>query len=221
MSKFAPFLCLTFLSLLFTSCHSMKVRKLNSIEQVETLKDGALLVRLKTSQSKIDKLLELGRSMAAEQVVKTQFADNQNIIQAFKNGYEFCPVYFFLSGNSNKVRNGDLKNIFLNEELEIDTSIQYSGDFLTAEFGNNQGSPTKDVDGNLTPSTSSYGLNALIVMDKNFVQLSKPFPSMVQVEINDDAQIKYEAVKNLNQNIGYFFYDGRKWKAKKLLVDFK
>lgn len=220
MHKFVPLIFPFLLILLCTNCRSIKVRKLSCIDQVEKLKAGALLVRLKTSENKISKLIEYGRNSEAEKVKREQLEDNLNIIQAFKNHFEFCPVYFFLSGNSKQVRSGELGNIFVNENLEIDTTIQFTGEYLTADFSRTQGVPTKDENGTQVATTSSFGLPALVVMDKNFVQMSNPFPATVRVPMFRDAIIKDRAVQSLNNDLFYFYYEGRRWKAKKMLIDF-
>ena len=220
MSKLIQLFIPILLVLLLTNCRSMKIRKLSSIEEAEGLKTGALLVRLKTSENKISKMLELGMKTQAAEVKREQAQENKDIIVAFKKHFDFCPVYFFMSDKSNNVRKSELNNIFVNENLEITDSIQFNGRFLTAEFSRTQGTPTKDVNGNRVATTSSYGLPSLIVMDKNFVQMSNPFPSAVRTALFKDPIVKVRAVKSLNDELFYFYYDGRRWKAKKMLIEF-
>ncbi len=220
MQKIASISFIILTIVLLTNCRAMKVRKLSSIEEVEGLKKGALLVRLKTSENKITKLREIGLEKEANKVKNEQAEENKNIIKAFKDHFNFCPVYFFMSNQSNNVRSNELTNIFINENLETADTIQFIGDYLTAEFSRTQGVPGKDENGNRVATSSSYGLPSLIVMDKNFVQMSNPFPSAIRTAMFNDPIVKIKAVKSLNEELFYFFYEGKRWKAKKMLIEY-
>src|SRR5688500_2317042 len=67
---------------------------------IKSLQEGILLVRLKTAQQKIDALNKLGKTDWAQKIIREQKAENQRIINAFKQHYTFSPVYFFYSDDS-------------------------------------------------------------------------------------------------------------------------
>ncbi len=170
-----------------------KMKSEASKTQIKQLKEGVLLVRLKTAESTINALREVGKNEEADKVKLKQETENKKIINAFKNNFDFCDVRFFFSNNSDKVRLKQFENIFLNDSLEVDPSIKLEPDisFFIAEFGyigqdtmkyysHHSYKPGKDygVEGVLHYYTPSSDINfyALRILDRNFVQLNKPFP---------------------------------------------
>jgi hypothetical protein len=73
-------------------------------DQIEKLKSGFLLVRLKTSENSINALEKVGRVKKANRLQSKQEKENLKIINAFKYRFDFCDVYYFLSHDSEKVR---------------------------------------------------------------------------------------------------------------------
>lgn len=164
-------------------------------DNFDKLQGGALLVRLKRNQRKINALRENGYIAEANALQMSQDLENKEIIRSFKHGFSFCDTYFFYSDYSNSVRNKDFsKPIFLNENLEIDPSIEFvSEEFLTAEFGHvmqDTASYRHNViierdNSGVRRKSSNWGgpdfrFGALIVMSDEFVQLCKPFPAYVR-----------------------------------------
>jgi hypothetical protein len=142
-----------------------QVKKEIAMEHIQTLQEGALLVRLKTSKNKINALKEAGKEKEAERMVRFQELENKAIASAFITAYNFSPVYFFYSSSSENLAKGNLKGHILNSELVPDTSILPSGkSFLIAEF-------------DVSPST---GVKSLVVRDKDFNYLKKPFPNYIR-----------------------------------------
>ena len=92
-------------------------------KDIVLLKEGALLVRLKTSENTIAALRKAEREKQALKEDEWQATQNQKIVKAFWTYFDFAPVYFFYSDKSNQVRKGDFEGIFLNEKLEVDSSI--------------------------------------------------------------------------------------------------
>ena len=72
-----------------------KQRNYSAKKQINQLKDGALLVRLKTKKNTISALRKIGKSKLADEIEKKQSEYNLNIITAFKTNFDFCPTYFF------------------------------------------------------------------------------------------------------------------------------
>lgn len=164
-------------------------------ESIDKLRRGALLVRLKSNQRKIDALKKYGYEEQAKAVMLEQENKNKEIIHSFKNEFYFCETYFFYSEHSKSVKDKDFSTpIFLNENLEIDSTIEFSSnEFLIAEFGNikQENIPytahnalRRDSTGvKLVPtycSQPNFGFGALIVMNDEFVQLRRPFPRYVR-----------------------------------------
>ena len=134
-----------------------------------TLKEGVLLVRLKTRSNTIKGLMRNNQvKMATELKTKTeQF--NQQVIKAFQSKYDYSKVLFFADTLSDLVRKGAFDKIcWLNEKLQPDSSchLKPTAFVLTAEFGN-LNDPT-------------LGVAALKVMNQQFEELCYPFPYLVR-----------------------------------------
>lgn len=150
--------------------------------QINLLKNGgALLVRLKTNSNTISKLKSTGNIDLATQVERETFIRNKVIVRAFMNEFKFCPVYFFNSEFSDSVKHKKLDHIFVDSNLIVNPSIICNANFyLIAEQGAiyesslgivpesqagkaiERGSPTKEV--------------SIVVKNRYFIQLHKPFP---------------------------------------------
>jgi len=135
--------------------------------QINQLLEGALLVRLQTKNKSITALREKGNDKLADKIEAEQRKYNLEIASAFKTLFDFCPVYFFYSDDSQKIRERQFDQVvFLSESLLPDTEIKLTKDyFLTAEFGTIEGE-------------NAFG--ALIIKDDQFKELERPFPYYVR-----------------------------------------
>src|SRR5581483_8060340 len=70
----------------------MKKRKVVSSWQVNELKNGALVVKLKTNKNLIDELEKQGKKDLAEEKRMEAYIINKNVMQAFKDNFDFCKV---------------------------------------------------------------------------------------------------------------------------------
>lgn len=156
------------------------------------LKNGALLIRLYTSESKIEALQKLGRVKEAEEAIRKQELENRLIYTTFKAVYNFSPIYFFYNTSSDKIRMQDYRGNLLNEGLKPDSGIIISEKYIYIA----------DLD--LTPGT---GLYALVVKDKDFQFLDGPFPYYIK-RFNLLPVFKrtlYEMVNLLNKKLNKDF----------------
>jgi len=175
-----------------------KLRKRKSREQINQLKNGILLIRLKTSENKIAALKKVGKADRAEKVKLAVELENKKIIVAFKNNFTFCKTAFFFSNDAVNIRKKLFNNIFLNDSLKIDPSIKI--DSLQSIFIADFGSIEKDTiirfshysyenDGNFNlaktanyySSSTELDIYALKILDANFIQLNKPFPFYTRI----------------------------------------
>ena len=139
------------------------------------------MVRLKTNANTISKLKAAGNIDLATQVERETFIRNKGIVRAYMNEFKFCPVYFFSSEFSDSVKHKKLDHIFVDSNLIVNPSIECNANFyLIAEQGAvyesslgivpeskagkaiERGSPTKEV--------------SIVVKNRYFIQLHKPFP---------------------------------------------
>lgn len=169
-----------------------RIRKNITRKQINNLKDGALLVRLKTSEPKIAALKKMGFPEEAEDVRKQQKIENQSLIQAMKAYYDFSEVRFFFSYRSKDVRKRSFEGIFVNDSLQEDSSIvlHNSKHVFTAEFAKLEEDTAMYFSHYEWVSTGNFAMVrvpvyygpggntflALVVKDQHFRQLHRPFP---------------------------------------------
>ncbi len=188
-------------------------------QAINELKNGVLLVQLKTKHKSIEALNKRGFTKRAEKIKKEQEEDNRNIINGFRKYYDFSPVYFFYSNDKKKVEQHNFDSVRFVEldstsfKFLPDTSTIYSvldtAKYYIAEFGTN----------NYSQSTLRYlpnfddqydrGLEfeALLIKNKDYLQLSHPFPYYVKT--NEGIKVgdlkRWETIKKMNQKLHYFY----------------
>ncbi len=103
------------------SLYEFKVNE--TIRYINLLKNGALIVKIKSKDKRIQKYRDLGQEKVAKRLEKEVEQETKQIIDAFNKHYDFSKVYFMHSRDSKKLINGDKSGYFLNANLEIDNSI--------------------------------------------------------------------------------------------------
>ena len=120
-----------------------------------------LLVRLQTAQRKIDALEQMGKEEQANEVKNEQYRENKESILAFKQAFEFCPVYFFYADKSGDIRKGNLSENLFDSELNIIQDTSELKDFyLVGEFA----------------ETPNLGIDGFVLMASDLIPLQAPFP---------------------------------------------
>jgi len=143
--------------------------------QIEELKNGALVIRLKTNKNIIEKLISQGNYTQAEEIRQKQYLENKEIIQAFKANFKFCPILFIFNTQTDHFLQGAFEGIFLNDSLKEDSSIVFNyPTYFIAEFG------TLEPEGDEGPISSGISVDALLIKDRNLIQLNRPFPFYVR-----------------------------------------
>ena len=159
-----------------------KRRKAVAAWQINQLKNGALVVRLKTNQMSINALQKSGQDLQAEKLRIEQAAININMIKAFTTYYKFSKVYFIYSGSSDSLLKGVRSGIFLDSNLKVNPSIRIAEDFyLIAESDFVYNSSIGFVPESAAPRVTEHGTPSSyeypIVMKNKFGhQLKAPFP---------------------------------------------
>lgn len=165
-------------------------------KEISELKDGVLLVRLHGRTKEINYYLKYNNAKAAEKVSKKANKRNQMIVNAFRQNFDFCPVYFFEDTFSMQLLNGQLdKIVFYSDSLTPDSSIKVnSSKYFIAELGMTENNAenfqsdtyiTTDETGTHR-SDRQYGdaslnISAIVIRDKKLNQLRKPFPYYMKV----------------------------------------
>lgn len=145
------------------------------------LKQGAIVVRLKTNDNSVNAYRNAGRADIADRIIRDREAQNRKIAAAFAENLDFCSVHFIYAKDSRAVLDGRT-DVFLTKDLTADTAVNLAGKFLLfAEYGeitaNLRGDEYHYSAVNKTEaSTSTSGTNVIFLSDTTFTQLREPFP---------------------------------------------
>jgi hypothetical protein len=169
---------------------------LNTQEFIADFKSSALLVRLQDKSQTIAILIDKGLTKPAKQLRQEQRLQNREILLSFSQTFDFCPVYYFYSKDSEAVRNGDLEGIIFDENLNIVTKDLPK--YYTAEFA----------------ETAELGIDGLIIMNQKLLSFDNnlPFFERRYVFFNLTERSKAEMVAAYNKRLqGYHqFYQSKK-----------
>lgn len=204
----------------------------STTEHIIQLKEGALLVRLKTKKLGINALRKVGKNEEADIIEKKQAEFNLNIISSFKANFNFCPTYFFFSDQSTNIKERQFdKVIFLNDSLRPDTTIKFNNQyFRIADFGVVEQDTAKyfshysfEQDANFSIKKVSnyyggpdFGYSGLIISSDRFIQLRHPFPYFVRTRDALPTKKKLNVtVKTMNKKLQTFYKKKNKLPRKK------
>jgi hypothetical protein len=150
--------------------------------QINRLKAGALVVRLKTDHLLIEELKKQGKNDLADERRIEMSAINLNLIRAFISKYNFSKVYFMYSNSSDSLLDGARQGIFVDTSLNVNPAITMKENFyLLAESDRAYNSSIGFVPEDSARQVIEKG-NAtteefpIILKNKYGHQLKKPFP---------------------------------------------
>lgn len=198
---------------------SVTERKLLARQQIINLKNGTLLLRLKTRKPTIDALIKQRKDHEAVQLEYRVKQEHEEIMNAFSLYFNFCKTAFFYSESSPLVTAHKFDQVmFIGvPDSGIIQSIDY---FMIAEFGNvmqdtmkhfSQYSLERNSDHSLERVRNYHGgpdmgMSALVVMSDRFIQLRAPFPYYVKFckALPYKRAVK-KAVKKLNRRLHKYY----------------
>lgn len=169
------------------------IRELEPEEQIRTLKNSILLVRLQLRERSLKQLRDMGKTEYADKMEVKQKAHNEEIIKAFRSNFHFCPVYFFSSEYTQDIKEKNFdKIVFLSDNLIEDPTIKidenkllFIGEFDAIDKGDEKRFSHDryvDTDEGMEKEPVYYAggegvdFAALVISDDQFVQLERPFP---------------------------------------------
>jgi hypothetical protein len=163
-------------------------------KEINTLREGILLVRLKTLDRSVEALERMGEPLRAKDTRKKIDEQNQALIDAFDKEFNFCPVYFFYSKDSKEVISGNRSGKIFNSKgdsvsLDFPYSKIYFADtgplaadtsthFYTYERVQNGNFSTKRIKRKYAGQAMGFG--ALVLKDERFMNLRNPLPYYVK-----------------------------------------
>lgn len=172
-------------------------------EQIKALTGGVLLVRLQTRNKSIDLHRKNGQHDIANRIEDEQYQENKDIVDAFNQHFSFAPVFFFYADDTELIKSGKSSGVFLNNKLVRADSIKPNLNFyMVAEFGPLEGE-TKVIPGDTLVPLPDYVAGevlerALVMRDKNFMQMRDPFPYYIRAANKGKAE---KQVINLNEQL--------------------
>jgi len=199
-----------------------KKHLIKSGQQINQLHEGSLLIRLKHRKKSIAALRSIGKAKAADKIEDRQRRLNKAIIHAFKERFDFCPVYFFFSDHSQSVMEQQFEQVeFLNPNLSPDKTITIGDNgFLLGEYGTIEQDTTRYFNGyyyvqsenglerrkRYNTSGTNSGFGALNIKNDQFIQLARPFPYYVRTFDSFPIKRKPEkVVKKMNRKLHRFY----------------
>ncbi len=173
-----------------------------AIQQLESLRTGALVVRLKTNDRSIDSYRKAGQVELADRLTEERRKQNQKLSDAFRTYFDYCKVYFIYAKNTDNLLAGK-QNIFLNDTLGVDTTVHLTQKyFLIAEYGLITSNMRPDEyhykNVNYTEATSSAASTSVVfISDTTLTQLKEPFPFYQSVYLDNYSK----GVERLNNGL--------------------
>jgi opacity protein-like surface antigen len=157
-------------------------------EQIQSYQKGVLFVMLPTlSEKDLARLTNEGDRNYTINELKVR---NLKVIAEFVRNYTFTPVFFFADSNVNQITTGNYGSIFLNNNLEVDTTIKapQTTNFMVASFCSDLYNYSDRI---------SYGL---FVYDNKLNQLGKPYniPGQMFGLYTDGDPQNYFKTKRIN-----------------------
>lgn len=155
-------------------------RKLLAIQQIHQLKEGTLILRLKSNAKKINELEQIlaketlkskERKRFQKQLDKTVTSTNfinKELVRSFREHYDFSNYLIMYDTSMAKLEN-QKSGFFLTDSLEVDPKLTLpdTNYFLIAVGTRNRG--------------KGRGIEALLIMDKQSKVLVQPFPYGLQI----------------------------------------
>jgi hypothetical protein len=146
---------------------------------------GALIVLLNLDKKKIDLYRNSGNTKLADELEEKLNFENKMYARSFLDPkvFDFCKVYLTDAKNRGLVLNGTSEAIFLNQNLEIDSSIIFEQDFvLFARKGQVFETQLADPFNTKKKVVSSNPVvqDAMVIYDTGNVHLLDPFPFFIR-----------------------------------------
>jgi hypothetical protein len=160
---------------------SGKERRDIATQAINDLEGGTLILRLKSKHNKITKIKEILADPDIQESARIKLNKelrstiderdrfNISLTNAFEEYYSFSNIYYIYDTASISLKNGQRSGIFLNKNLELDSQTKIpEGKFFVIKVGT-------------TDSSSTTGVEALVLMDQHFKDLQSPFPYYVRI----------------------------------------
>jgi len=146
---------------------------------IKSIKEGALLIQLATHSKKINKMREVLANPETSQAIKLRLEEkikkieeetvenNKILVKNLYEKYSFSKFYVFYDNALDKIEKKNLKGIFLNENLEVDPTIELVEESFCLM---REGETAQGVE------NDRNSLEAYIILNQDGKMLDRPFP---------------------------------------------
>jgi len=200
----------------FSSCQKYKARRANAFSNIEMLRDNVLLVRLKSADKKIAALQKTNNKVDIAKTKQQLSEQNKSIKNAFKDNFKFSKTYFFYANEAKFLRKQQFDKITLydiNNKPIGDQSCLEKGYLIAALDYIHEYEFLEETDSVRKVVSATMGFPSLVLMDKDFVSLSKPFPRRI-INRNGDL-LDADEVAQLDFQLFKYYKRHQKFKARK------
>ncbi len=186
----------------FTNCKNIIHRKDRVTIQLNELKSGTLLVRLRTIEAKVAKLKEMGKFDEAKKIETFNKQFHFDIVHSFAAHFNYCPVYFFYSNHTEDIRMGKFEGkIFDTKGNKIKNLETPLSQIFFAEFGQvHQQEILMEQDGKKIKVAGVGGKDALVIRTSEEIQPERPFPYAIDYKNVFNGNLN-AAIRKLNKRL--------------------
>lgn len=191
-------------------------RRTTMAEQaIKDLKNGVLVVRLKTGDKKLEALRRVAKSPNVSNSDKARFQqkvkdhqekvrlENEWLVSSLKKNYSFSEMLFMLDTSAHELKMGKQNGVFLDENLQPNPNISLSNKpYLVLYHGQ-------------TISRVKSSSEGLVILDAGLQELVDPFPFFIGI-----TTIKRALGKFFNKKGEDEFFDEMVEKLQKRLDDY-
>ena len=163
---------------------------------IKDLKNGVLVVRLKSGNSQMKAMERVANSPNVAAKDKERFelkmaalrksiqAENERLIKSLQAHYLFSEVLYIMDTSIYLLKENIQNGYFLNEQMEVDTSISLRyRNYLVAYYG----APL---------SSQKNGMEGIVVLDRDLIEMTDPFPFFTGISTSRKELGKFFRKKN-------------------------
>ena len=202
-------------------------RELLALQQIAAeknilkLKDAFLLIRINLREKEISYYESFHNNKAADKVKKRQEKKNTQILKAFQENFDFCKAYFFSMSDSRKLFEGKIDSVkFYNFDMNlVNPDGLISNNYFIAEFSSVESDTTffykgktpspqnqKNPEGYSYFGNEKFNLPALVIRNRDFVQLRDPFPYYTAYNPGGNINKRYSnSIRKLNLKLEKYY----------------
>ncbi|MFK7950063.1 MAG: hypothetical protein AB8G11_20905 [Saprospiraceae bacterium] len=151
-------------------------RRFGAVISAYQLRENGLVVLLRTSSNRLEKLRILSRDKQLSEVQQQNYKFkisqieqenkiiNESLINSFAEFYSFSHIYFMYDSSLTRLKNGIQKGIFVNKKGEIDKSIELNTkDYYICSY---------------TLASTSKETEGLVIHNSKMERVKEPFPGV-------------------------------------------